>query len=101
MVPKGGAVICGEHIPEGTIVSCNAWVIHRNKKIFSEDVDVYQPERWLEDPERTKVMAATLFHFRMGSRTCIRKNISLLEMYKVVPSILKTFEVSCKYLLVI
>lgn len=94
-------MICGEHIPEGTIVSCNAWVIHRNKKIFSEDVDVYQPERWLEDPERTKVMAATLFHFRMGSRTCIRKNISLLEMYKVVPSILKTFEVSCKYLLVI
>lgn len=90
-------MICGEHIPECTIVSCNAWVIHRNKQIFGDDVDMYRPERWLEDPERTKVMAATLFHFGMGSRTCIGKNISLLEMYKAVPSILKTFEVGGYY----
>lgn len=30
----------------------------------------------------------------MGSRPCIGKNISLLEIYKLVPSMLRSFEVS-------
>ena len=29
VVPKQGVEICGEMIPGGTIVGCNAWVIHR------------------------------------------------------------------------
>ncbi|KAK4065660.1 hypothetical protein Trihar35433_7780 [Trichoderma harzianum] len=94
VVPPNGSTICGEFIPGGTIVSCNAWVIHKNKGIFGEDVDVYRPERWLEDDQRVKVMNSTLFHFGQGARTCIGKNISTLEIYKVVPSILKTFEVT-------
>lgn len=94
IVPAEGATICGERIPGGTTVSCNAWVIHRSKTIFGEDVDVYRPERWLEDPERAKVMASTLFQFGQGARTCIGKNISTLEMYKLIPPVFKTFEVS-------
>ncbi|KAF3054724.1 Cytochrome P450 monooxygenase andK [Trichoderma lentiforme] len=94
VVPPNGSTICGEFIPGGTIVSCNAWVIHKNKGIFGEDVDVYRPERWLEDDQRVKIMNSTLFHFGQGARTCIGKNISTLEIYKVVPSILKTFEVT-------
>ena len=34
-----------------------------------------------------------MFQFGMGSRTCIGKNISLLEMYKCIPSVLRKFEV--------
>jgi cytochrome P450 len=34
------------------------------------------------------------FTFVMGSRTCIGKNISLLEIHKIVPTILLRFEVS-------
>lgn len=93
IVPDGGAKICGEHIVTGAIVSCNAWVIHRSKEIFGPDADICRPERWLEDPERARVMGSTLFQFGMGTRSCIGKNISLLEVYKVVPSVLKTFEV--------
>jgi cytochrome P450 len=94
VVPPEGAVICNERIEGGTIVSCNAWVIHRNKAVFGDDVDVYRPERWLEDPDRAKLMNATLFQFGGGAHTCIGKNISLLEMYKLVPSVFKTFEVT-------
>ena len=93
IVPPEGNIICGKHIPGGTIVSCNAWVIHRNKEIFDEDVEQYRPERWLEDPQRAKVMSATLFQFGQGARTCIGKNISILEIYKLIPSVLRTFEV--------
>ena len=92
VVPPGGAVICGDQIPGGTIVSCNPWVIHRNAAIFGDDVETYRPERWLEDREAAKLMTSTLCQFGQGSRTCIGKNISTLEMYKLIPSVFKTFE---------
>jgi cytochrome P450 len=95
VTPAQGAEICGEHIPGGTIVGCSAWVLHRRPEVFGDDADYYRPERWLEaDKERLKVMNATMFHFGAGSRTCIGKNISLLEIYKLVPSFLRRFEVT-------
>lgn len=64
VVPKGGIDICGERVPEGTIVGCNAWVIHRRPEIFGEDVDAYRPERWLEaSPEQLREMRGTMFQF--------------------------------------
>ncbi len=63
-----------------SFVSCNAWVIHHNKRIFGDDTEVYRPERSLEDPEKAKVMNLTLFQFSQGARTCIGKNIGTLEM---------------------
>ena len=94
IVPPQGVEICGEYIPGGTIVGCNAWVIHRRKEIFGEDVEVFRPERWIDaSKEKEKEMDGCMFQFGMGSRTCIGKNISLLEMYKLVPSFLRRFEV--------
>jgi cytochrome P450 len=57
LVPKGGTDLCGVHIPGGTRVGINAWVIHMNKDIFGDDVREYRPERWIEcSPEQFKVM---------------------------------------------
>ncbi|ROV96012.1 hypothetical protein VMCG_08002 [Cytospora schulzeri] len=102
IVPPQGAEIAGRFVLGGTIVGCSAWVIHRNKEIFGEDVDVYRPERWLVDETkdrereeaRIKEMTGTMMQFGMGSRTCIGKNISLLEIYKLVPSLLRRFEIN-------
>ncbi len=94
ITPPQGAEICGRHIPAGTIVGCSAWVIHRRTEIYGDDADYYRPERWLEsDEEKLKEMNANMFHFGAGSRTCIGKNVSLLEIYKLVPSFLRRFEV--------
>ncbi|KAL9092982.1 MAG: hypothetical protein Q9165_004120 [Trypethelium subeluteriae] len=94
IVPSQGIDVCGERIPGGTIVGCNAWVLHRRPEIFGDHVDEYRPERWLEaDPARLKEMRATMFQFGAGARTCIGKNISLLEIYKLVPSFLRHFKV--------
>lgn len=102
VVPAGGAEIAGHHVPGGTIVGCSPWVIHRRPEVFGPDADEYRPERWLPCPgrdaedesRRIKRMASTMLHFGMGSRTCIGKNISLLEIYKLVPSLLRKFNVS-------
>lgn len=97
VVPQGGANICGRYIPANTIVGCSAWTIHRSKKIFGEDVDKFRPERWLGDSARASDMNQFLFTFGAGSRTCVGKNISYLEMYKLVPAILRTFNVRLVY----
>lgn len=101
IVPAGGADIAGHQIAGGTIVGCSAWVIHRQRDIFGEDVETFRPERWLMDESkdkesetaRIKEMTGNMLHFGSGSRTCIGKNISLLEIYKLVPTMLRRFEV--------
>lgn len=92
VVPIGGAVICGEHIPAGTDVVINPWAIHRRKEIWGEDVEVFRPERWLEDEEKAKKMAGMLFQFGSGNFMCIGRNISLLEMYKLTAATLGAFD---------
>ncbi|EMD60387.1 hypothetical protein GGP41_000714 [Bipolaris sorokiniana] len=94
IVPPQGMQINGEFIPGGTIVGCNAWVVHRRPEVFGLDVEAFRPERWLEaTPEKLKEMKGTMLQFGAGARTCIGKNISLLEIYKLVPSFLRRFEI--------
>ncbi|RSL84187.1 hypothetical protein CEP52_016502 [Fusarium oligoseptatum] len=101
IVPPQGAEIGGHHIKGGTIVGASAWLIHNRPEIFGDNTNEYRPERWLPDPnanpeeedKRIKKMSGMMFQFGMGSRTCIGKNISLLEIYKVVPSLLRRFEI--------
>ncbi|KAI8291396.1 hypothetical protein K4K60_001916 [Colletotrichum sp. SAR11_57] len=104
IVPEQGAEIAGTFVKGGTIVGCSAWIIHRRPEIWGADVDTYRPERWLVDEtkdreaeeQRIKEMNGHMFQFGMGSRTCIGKNISLLEIYKVVPSLLRRFDIKFK-----
>lgn len=93
VLPPQGMDILGRHIPGGTIVGCNAWVLHRRPEIFGTDVDTFRPERWLEaKPDQLRQMKATMFQFGSGARTCIGKQISLLEIYKLVPTFLRNFD---------
>ncbi|SMR42047.1 unnamed protein product [Zymoseptoria tritici ST99CH_3D1] len=95
VVPASGMDILGTHVPGGTIVGCNAWVLHRRPEVFGADVNAFRPERWLEaKPDQLREMKASMFQFGAGARTCIGKNISLLEMYKLVPTFLRNFEVT-------
>lgn len=72
----------------------SAWVIHRNKGIYGEDVDVFRPERWLdEDEEKVKTMNRFLSQFGSGGGyTCIGNNIALFEMHRLVSAFIRRFE---------
>lgn len=112
-VPREGCKIAGAWMPGGTIVGINPWVLHRDKDVFGADADIFRPERWLEaEPEALKIMDRSMLavstyrtavpgvhdnkikQFGSGPRTCIGRNTSLLEMSKIVPQLLWTFEVS-------
>jgi Cytochrome P450 len=48
IVPPEGKTLAGETFPSGVIVGIPAWTVHRDKKVWGEDADVFRPERWLE-----------------------------------------------------
>ena len=93
-VPQGGVHICNQHIPAGTIVGINPWVVHHDPVVFPEP-ETFLPERWIESGnEKLKEMEAAFFNFGAGSRTCIGKNFSLMEMSKIVPLLLRDYRFS-------
>lgn len=95
VVPAGGANIGGEQIPGGTVVGVASWAVHRNKAVFGEDVKTFRPERWLEASEgQVRLMEKTMLHFGQGNHMCLGRNISAREIYKLVPTLLRTFKVS-------
>ncbi|KAL2864771.1 cytochrome P450 [Aspergillus lucknowensis] len=94
VVPRGGAEISGRFFPEGTVVGVNSWVFHYDESIFP-DAKAFRPERWIEaenDPAQLKVMNEMYMPFGLGSRTCIGKHISILEMSKLIPRVLREFD---------
>ncbi|KAL4975564.1 cytochrome P450 [Aspergillus desertorum] len=90
-VPEGGVTVCDRHIPAGTTVGINAWALHHDGRVFP-DPEAFIPERWLEStPAKLKEMEQSFFAFGAGSRTCVGKNISLIEMHKIIPQLLRDF----------
>ncbi|KAH7133866.1 cytochrome P450 [Dactylonectria macrodidyma] len=95
VVPEGGATISGQFFPAGSVVGVNSWVAHRNTNIFGLDACEFRPERWLiQDKEKLSLMDSYWIPFGVGSRTCIGKNISLLEINKLIPVLIKNFDFS-------
>ncbi|CAL5873155.1 uncharacterized protein PFLUO_LOCUS7424 [Penicillium psychrofluorescens] len=92
IVPKGGKVLADQWFPEGSTVGINSWVAHRNQEVYGQDADEFRPERWLEDGSHKKELEAYFFAFGQGSRTCIGKNISLLEVSKGIPQLIRHFD---------
>ncbi|KAK5946461.1 hypothetical protein PMZ80_000604 [Knufia obscura] len=106
IVPEGGVTIDGHYIPAGSVVGANPWAVARDRNVYGEDADQFRPERWLDassrvgmdgaagESARTKLkdMERNFLAFGMGSRSCLGKNISLLEMNKLVPQMLRSYE---------
>jgi cytochrome P450 len=95
IVPAGGLHHGDMDIPAGTNIGCNAWVLHLDEEVWGPNPGDWIPERWIDASSAQKsVMKNSLFSFGAGARTCTGKNISHLEMYKLVPALLRAFDVS-------
>ncbi|KUI73865.1 Pisatin demethylase [Cytospora mali] len=100
VVPEGGTTVAGQYLPQGTNVGVNAWVAHLNEDVWGPDARGFRPERWCEaqaealkgNKDRLRQMEAYYLPFGLGSRTCIGRHISILEMSKLMPRLLRDFE---------
>ncbi|KUL83275.1 hypothetical protein ZTR_09128 [Talaromyces verruculosus] len=90
-VPSGGVSIAGKFLPENTVVGINPWVAHHNEEIFSNPTQ-FRPERWLGPKEEVLRLDSYFASFGFGSRTCIGRNISFLEMSKLIPQLIRKYD---------
>ena len=71
-VPQGGREIDGFVLPENTIVSCQAFSVHRmDRKVFPGP-DLFNPDRWLVGNGEAK-RKSLFFAFANGGRGCVGK----------------------------
>lgn len=96
VVPAGGLQVGDYFLPPGTIVGTCQWTLHCKSEIFGPRTNEFRPERWIDEgtEEQRRNMKNSLFSFGWGSRSCIGKNVSLLEIYKLVPTLLRSYKVS-------
>ncbi|KAI9694926.1 MAG: hypothetical protein M1822_000543 [Bathelium mastoideum] len=95
-VPVEGLDLSGRYIAKGYRVGVNPAIVHFDKEVFGSDANDFRPERWLESPERSFAMDKAIIGFGAGSRTCIGKNLALVEIHKTIPEVLRhyTFKMS-------
>ncbi|KAL3292325.1 pisatin demethylase cytochrome P450, partial [Colletotrichum asianum] len=98
-VPPEGAVFRdGDrneyHIGPGVEVGINPWVVPRNPQVFPNP-EVYSPERWLEAaPGQLAQMKRAWMPFGAGRHTCSGQHISMLEITKLVPTIVLRYVIT-------
>ncbi|KAI4595116.1 hypothetical protein KJ359_007091 [Pestalotiopsis sp. 9143b] len=99
-VPAGGLTLPdGSHVPQGTAIGFNAYVLHRNKEVWGPDAEDFVPERWLPaEGESNDAFEARLqamnnadLSFSAGSRKCIGMNLGKMEVSKSVATLIKLF----------
>ncbi|KAL2755499.1 hypothetical protein ACRALDRAFT_2041856 [Sodiomyces alcalophilus JCM 7366] len=85
-VPAGGDTVDGEFIPGGTTVSVPMWGATHSERNFSEPYR-FIPERWLDKENSTDKFGASNA-FSLGSRGCIGRNLSYMEMRLIIGKLL-------------
>ncbi|KAF2106197.1 cytochrome P450 [Lophiotrema nucula] len=92
--PKGGKAIDGHFIPEGTEITSHAYTVQRNKELYGDDAERFRPERWFGKPDKkNSEFEASQFVFGVGPRVCIGKDVATMELYKLLPEIVRRFDI--------
>ncbi|KAH7313315.1 cytochrome P450 [Stachybotrys elegans] len=89
-VPEGGREIDGVWLPEKTVVSCQAFTLHRLDQTLFPDPDKFNPDRWLE-PEGDADRRRMLFAFSNGGRGCVGKHLAIAEMKTLLRDVYSNF----------
>ncbi|KAI1337030.1 putative PDA-like cytochrome P450 monooxygenase [Xylariaceae sp. FL0016] len=102
-VPSRGLILPDGHgvVPAGVAVGINPFVMTRHSDIYGKNVDEFRPDRWLqaldesEDDfqKRLRAMKNADLTFGAGSRVCIGKNIALMEVYKVIATLVVRYDI--------
>jgi cytochrome P450 len=82
----------GRRLPGDVVIVMHGDLIGREKGIFGEDADEFNPLRWLPQPDepnekyeaRLKSMNIHDLAFGHGSRGCIGKHVAEMEIYKFI-----------------
>ncbi|KAF2711581.1 benzoate 4-monooxygenase cytochrome P450 [Pleomassaria siparia CBS 279.74] len=93
LAPKGGAMLRGKFIPEGTTVAMVQYPAYHSESNF-KDPDSFIPERWLPEgaEEYGTDHRGIVQPFSVGPRSCVGKNLAMHEMRLVLASVIWNFD---------
>ncbi|CAK4031463.1 cytochrome P450 [Lecanosticta acicola] len=103
-VPDGPGLILpgGVRLAPGTAVGVHPGFVQRNKVVFGQDADDFNPLRWFPGPgesqiafnERLSTMAASELTFGYGPRACLGRTVAEMVLYKFIPSFFSQLDVA-------
>ncbi|KAF7819861.1 cytochrome P450 CYP736A12-like [Senna tora] len=84
--------IQGYHIKKKTRVSINVWAIGRDPRVWSDDVDVFYPERFGNSNVDVRGKYFELIPFGSGRRQCPGMTLALTTVKLVVAQLVHCFD---------
>ncbi|KAF7362982.1 Cytochrome P450 [Mycena venus] len=99
LVTKSGKTITELSIPENTVLVVSLAGYNRNKDVFGEDADKFNPQRWLDGSLQEKATTklgvyGNLMTFSSGHRACIGWRFAVYEHQAFLIELVKNFEFS-------
>jgi benzoate 4-monooxygenase len=81
----------GTHFPMGTVLSVPSYTLHHSTSIWGNDVEVFNPDRWL--PGNLTPRQKMAFNpFSHGPRACVGQNVALMELELIVGTLFRRYE---------
>ncbi|KAI1122552.1 cytochrome P450 [Nemania abortiva] len=97
--PEGDTVVidgCEIYLPSGVSIIPSFKAMQRNKSVYGDtDVDVFRPERWLEETDQEKLEAMNHTYnlaFGHGRWLCLGKAIALRQLGIVIFELFRNFD---------
>ncbi|KAM0505406.1 hypothetical protein ACHAP8_001633 [Fusarium lateritium] len=79
VVPSKGATFAGNYLPGGTVVSTQAYTVHRDENIWPDALR-FDGYRFMDKSKVTPVQKSALSPFGAGSRICIGMHLAYMEL---------------------
>jgi benzoate 4-monooxygenase len=89
IVPEGGMTVLGRFFPAGTILSVPSFTIHRDPKVWGDDVETFRPERWFECDQT--LIQKTFNPFSLGPRACVGRNLAHMELLIIIATVARRY----------
>ncbi|KAK6174276.1 hypothetical protein SNE40_017586 [Patella caerulea] len=83
-------VVKGITIPKGMVVQADVWSLHKDKAIWGEDVETFDPERFSDENSKSRHPYAWI-PFGAGPRMCAGLRFAVLEAKMATVTMVKKF----------
>ncbi|KAK0629419.1 cytochrome P450 [Bombardia bombarda] len=96
VMQRGGDMICGRFVPEGTSLDIWPWAMNHSSKNFTSPNE-FIPDRWLETDKNGRFAndrRDASQPFSVGPRNCIGKNLAYAELQLILARLLYNFDIS-------